>query len=93
MSAWAAEVASVVKVSNLGPRYAEMLRAHAWTWTVQEDPSIPRDVFLYCKAHLRSGATLPPPQQLTPFKINGERTAIPSAACAAGAGWLKVLPL
>eukprot|EP00891_Asterochloris_glomerata_P000620 jgi/Astpho2/620/fgenesh1_pg.00013_%23_39_t len=35
-----------------------------------EDPSIPRDVFLYCKAHLRSGATLPPPQQLTPFKIN-----------------------
>ena len=62
-------------------------------WTVQEDPSITRDVFLYCKAHLRSGATLPPPQQLTPFNIDGERAAVPSAAPAAGASWLKLLAL
>ena len=89
MSARAAEAASIVKVSNLSQICCALMRA----WTVQEDPSITRDVFLYCKAHLRSGATLPTPQQLTPFKIDGESAAVPSAACAAGAGWLDLLAL
>ena len=71
----------------------DMLCAYARAWTVQEDPSITRDVFLYCKAHLRSGAALPTPQQLTPIKIDGRRAATPSAACAAVAGWLNLLAL
>ena len=75
MYALAAEVARIVKVSNLSQICCALMRA----WNVQEDPSITRDVFLYCKAHLRSGATLPTPQQLTPFKIDGKRAASPTA--------------